>query len=170
MEQPTMKSFSLGVILCAAGRSERMGGTDKINYPLGGKPVYRWAADAFLAYAHTARLVVAVPPEKLAAFLAQGPDDPRIVYCAGGAARQETVEKAAVLLGQTDLIAVHDGARPFIGVELIDAVCAAIRRGDSGVARDGYDSYRRKRFCGLDARPENAVRRADAAGVFAAGV
>lgn len=125
MEQPTMKSFSLGVILCAAGRSERMGGTDKINYPIGGKPVYRWAADAFLAYTHTARLVVAVPPEKLAAFSAQGPDDSRIVYCAGGAARQETVEKAAVLLGQTDLIAVHDGARPFVGVELIDSVCRA---------------------------------------------
>ncbi len=125
MSQPTMKSFSLGVIICAAGRSERMGGTDKINYPLGGKAVYRWAAEAFLAYAHTARLVVAVPPEKLAAFSAQGSDDPRIVYCAGGTVRQETVTKAAALLGKTDLIAVHDGARPFAGMELIDAVCRA---------------------------------------------
>ena len=94
-----MKSFSLGVILCAAGRSERMGGTDKINYPLGGKPVYRWAADAFLAYVHTARLVVAVPPEKLAAFSAQGPEDVykrQKVYCT---ALQKTKRLAARTIG-----------------------------------------------------------------------
>lgn len=123
-----MERFRLGVILCAAGRSERMGGTDKITYSLGGKPVYRWAAEAFLAYGHTVRLVAAVAPEKLAAFSEEGLNDPRAVFCAGGTTRRETVAKAAALLGDTDLIAVHDGARPFADAELIDAVCRAALR------------------------------------------
>lgn len=114
-------SYTLGVILCAAGHSTRMG-TDKIGYLLGGKPTYRWAAETFLADPHTVRLVLAVPADKMDQFPVW---DPRIVLCAGGSSRQETVANAARLVGDVDLIAVHDGARPFVTGELIAAVSAA---------------------------------------------
>ena len=146
---PFMKRFRLSVIICAAGRSERMGGTDKIGYVLGDRPVYRWAVETFLAYGPTVRVVVAVPPEKLAAFAEQGTEDPRLIFCAGGLTRWETVSMAAALAGDADLIAVHDGARPFVDAQLIDTVChAALQYGGAvpalavtdtiHVAEDGF--------------------------------
>ncbi len=120
-----MQQFRLGVVLCAAGRSLRMGGTDKIDYMLSGKQVHRWAADRLLAYPHTTQLVVVVPAEKLAAFAALYADEARVTVCAGGATRQESVANGVRALGEVDLIAVHDGARPFLRAELIDAVCRA---------------------------------------------
>lgn len=120
-----MQQFRLGVVLCAAGRSLRMGGTDKIDYMLGGKPVHRWAAECLLAYPQTAELAIVVPAEKQAAFAAMYAGDARVKVCAGGATRQESVANGVRALGAVDLIAVHDGARPFLRPELIDAVCRA---------------------------------------------
>ncbi len=120
-----MRQFRLGVVLCAAGRSLRMGGTDKIDYTLCGKPVHRWAADRLLAYPQTAQLVIVVPAEKQKAFSALYADDARVTVCAGGATRQESVANGVRALGEVDLVAVHDGARPFLRPELIDAVCCA---------------------------------------------
>ena len=120
-----MRQFRLGVVLCAAGRSLRMGGTDKIDYMLGGKPVHRWAAECLLAYPQTTELVIVVPAEKQAAFSAVYADDARVKVCAGGATRQDSVANGVHALGEVDLIAVHDGARPFLRPELIDAVCRA---------------------------------------------
>lgn len=120
-----MQQFRLGVVLCAAGRSLRMGGMDKIDYMLGGKPVHRWAAECLLAYPQTAELAIVVPAEKQAAFAAMYAGDARVKVCAGGATRQESVANGVRALGAVDLIAVHDGARPFLRPELIDAVCRA---------------------------------------------
>ena len=120
-----MQSFRLGAVLCAAGRSTRMGGTDKIEYQLGGKPVYAWAAEQLLAYPATVQLVIAVSAEKADAFATAFAQNPRVTICVGGASRQETVEKAVACLKNVDLIAIHDGARPFVRAELIDAVAKA---------------------------------------------
>lgn len=120
-----MQTFRLGAVLCAAGRSTRMGGTDKIEYQLGGKPVYAWAAEQLLAYPATVQLVIAVSAEKAEAFAAAFAKDPRVTVCVGGASRQETVEKAVSCLQNVDLVAIHDGARPFVRMPLIDAVATA---------------------------------------------
>ena len=120
-----MQKIRLGVVLCAAGRSTRMAGTDKIEYLLGGKPVYRWAADCLLAYPQTTQLVIATSAEKQAQLAAAYADDPRVTVCIGGDSRQETVERGVRALGDVNLIAVHDGARPFLRTALLDAVCMA---------------------------------------------
>lgn len=120
-----MQQFRLGVVLCAAGRSLRMGGTDKIDYMLGGKPVHRWAAECLLAYPQTTELVIVVPAEKQAVFAAMYASDARVKVCTGGATRQESVANGVRALGEVDLVAVHDGARPFLRQDLIDAVCHA---------------------------------------------
>ncbi len=118
-----MNSQTFSVIICAAGQSSRMKGTDKMTFLLDGKTVCDWAIDAFLAYPHTKQVVVALPADQLKG----NPTHPdgRVRYCAGGATRQETVLRAAACLEPCDLIAVHDGARPFVRPELIDEVCRA---------------------------------------------
>ena len=118
-----MNSQTFSVIICAAGQSSRMKGTDKMTFLLDGKTVCDWAIDAFLAYPHTKQVLVALPADQLKGKLVH--PDGRVQYCAGGATRQETVCCAAACLEPCDLIAVHDGARPFITAEQIDEVCRA---------------------------------------------
>lgn len=117
-----MGDFSLGVILCASGRSSRMNGSDKITLNLAGKPVWQWAVDAFLQYPQTRQVVVAVPSERVADY---AHPDSRVSFCAGGASRQESVLHAAQQLQACDMVAVHDGARPLISQTVIDTVCRA---------------------------------------------
>lgn len=100
-----------------------MKGTDKMTFLLDGKTVCDWAIDAFLAYPNTKQVVVALPVDQLKDKPAH--PDGRVKYCAGGATRQETVLRAAACLEPCDLIAVHDGARPFVTVERIHEVCRA---------------------------------------------
>lgn len=124
-----MDNFSLGVIVCASGRSTRMNGSDKITLNLAGKPVWQWSVDAFLQYPQTTQVVVAVPPERVADY---AHPDQRVAFCAGGASRQESVLCAAECLAACDLVAVHDGARPLVSQTVIDTVCQAAR--ESGAA------------------------------------
>lgn len=118
-----MNSQTFSVIICAAGQSSRMKGTDKMTFLLDEKTVCDWAIDAFLAYPYTKQVVVALPADQLKGKPTH--PDGRVRYCAGGATRQETVLRAAACLEPCDLIAVHDGARPFVTVERINEVCRA---------------------------------------------
>ena len=40
--------------------------------------------------------------------------------CAGGERRQDSVRRGLERLGDCELVVVHDGARPFIGAEMLD--------------------------------------------------
>jgi 2-C-methyl-D-erythritol 4-phosphate cytidylyltransferase len=88
--------------------------------PLAGRPQLAWALDAFARAETVHAAIVAAPPghetavEELAADL-----DLEIRVVAGGATRSESVGRA--LDGaESDLVAVHDAARPLVTPELID--------------------------------------------------
>ena len=81
----------------AAGKSERMGGTDKLTAQLGGIPVLERTLLALDGASLVAEIVVAVSPERL-----EGP-------------------LAALAASEgCELLAVHDGARPLILPEQVD--------------------------------------------------
>jgi 2-C-methyl-D-erythritol 4-phosphate cytidylyltransferase len=83
---------------------------------LAGRPLLDWSLDALRAARHIGDIVVAVPAGQVDQ-LAGG--DHAIV--AGGESRSESVA-AALEAVDSELIVVHDAARPLVTADLIDAV------------------------------------------------
>ena len=81
--------------------------------PLAGRPMVGWSLEAFRRAERVGPIVVAVPPS-LDARLDDG-----IVVVAGGPHRSASVA-AALERVETELVAVHDAARPLVTAELID--------------------------------------------------
>jgi len=75
-----------------------------------------WSLDAFRACGSVRSIVVACPPGHVHDF---GGHDLGVV--SGGATRSQSVANALAAVG-TELVAVHDAARPLVTAELIEAV------------------------------------------------
>jgi 2-C-methyl-D-erythritol 4-phosphate cytidylyltransferase len=113
----------LGVtaVIAAAGSGERLGaGGPKAFVPLGGRPMVEWSIAAFRAAPSVCSIVVACPPGHVHEL---GGGDLGVVE--GGATRSESVANALAAVG-TELVAVHDAARPFATPELIEEVVATL--------------------------------------------
>lgn len=108
----------------AAGKSERMGGTDKLTAQLGGIPVLERTLLALDGTSLVDEIVVAVSPERLeelAALCARVGVKKPLRVVEGGASRAQSVLLAALAASdRCELLAVHDGARPLILPEQVD--------------------------------------------------
>jgi 2-C-methyl-D-erythritol 4-phosphate cytidylyltransferase len=127
----------IGVIIVAAGRGERIGGTPKQYREIAGVPMLLRSIRPFAAHPDVRQLAVVVPPDDAArppAWLAElVGDNLRVV--AGGVERRESVAAGlAVVADECAVILVHDAARPFVGRDTIDAVVAEARAGRSSTA------------------------------------
>jgi 2-C-methyl-D-erythritol 4-phosphate cytidylyltransferase/2-C-methyl-D-erythritol 2,4-cyclodiphosphate synthase len=110
------------VVVVAAGSSRRMGGIDKLGVPLLGRPLLAWTLGAFRAVPSVRRLVVVAGPGRVADLAAEPwlqSQDARVVT--GGARRQESVANG-VRACDSDVVLVHDGARPLVTAAVIEAV------------------------------------------------
>ena len=87
--------------------------------PLAGRPMVEWSIAAFRA-AEVRSIVVSCPPGHVHD-LAGG--DVGVVN--GGATRAESVRNALEAVG-TELVAIHDAARPLVTPELIEGVAATL--------------------------------------------
>lgn len=88
--------------------------------PLAGRAMVEWSVAACRAAASVRSIVVACPPGHIHE-LAGG--DLGVVD--GGATRAESVRNALEAVG-TELVAIHDAARPLVTPELIEAVVATL--------------------------------------------
>ncbi|HEV8376776.1 MAG TPA: 2-C-methyl-D-erythritol 4-phosphate cytidylyltransferase [Candidatus Polarisedimenticolia bacterium] len=122
-------------ILVAAGRGLRAGaGEPKQFRPLRGVPLLARTASVFACCQEVRRLVLVVPdPEdarsRLAAWLPAGLP---IIFARGGATRQSSTAAGLEAAGETELVLVHDGVRPFVDPGLILRVIGLAR--DMGAA------------------------------------
>ena len=100
-------------IVPAAGRSERMGGRDKLLLPLGGKPLLAWCVETLESCESVERIVIAVSPERIPQYrrLLSKRGWKKSRLCAGGARRQDSVAAALRHVSDVDLVVVHDGDR-----------------------------------------------------------
>jgi 2-C-methyl-D-erythritol 4-phosphate cytidylyltransferase len=121
----------VGAIVPAAGRGERLGaGRPKALLDVGGAPLLVHAVHA-LSGAGVEAVVVAAPPASTAEVTALVPG---AVVVAGGATRQESVRRAlAALPHDVEVVLVHDAARAFAPVALIESVAAAVVAGADAV-------------------------------------
>ena len=115
-------------VIAAAGSGERLGaGGPKALVEVGGRPLLAWSLDAFADAARIGSVVIAAPPghdEEVRA-IAGG-----ATVLSGGSSRSESVARALEHV-DSDLVAVHDAARPLATGELFDAVVGELER-DSG--------------------------------------
>ena len=123
--------MSLGVIIVAGGRGDRMGAAvPKQLLEIGGRTILERSIAAFDGLPEIDRLVVVLPPDLVArgAELA-GPTAKPCRFTAGGDRRQDSVARGFEALGdEVDEILVHDAARPFIAGDVIRRVIDGLRR------------------------------------------
>jgi 2-C-methyl-D-erythritol 4-phosphate cytidylyltransferase len=137
------------VILVAAGPGTRLGAAGpKAFVTIGGIPLFIHAARAMLAAEGVSALVVAAPPrelERTSAILEQyGPWSCPVDVVAGGAERQHSVRAGLSCADATDLIAIHDAARPFVDPAVVsEAIRSADRHGAALVAMPAVDTVKR---------------------------
>lgn len=120
-------------IIPGAGSGSRLGADiPKALVPLAGKPLIVWAILRMQA-AGISHITVAAPANFVADFqkaLAGCGENISIVV--GGATRQESVARALAEI-ESELVLIHDAARPLTPVSVINRVLAALRAGASGV-------------------------------------
>ncbi|MGZ8666165.1 MAG: 2-C-methyl-D-erythritol 4-phosphate cytidylyltransferase [Solirubrobacterales bacterium] len=105
--------------MAAAGSGQRLGaGGAKVFVQLAGREMVAWSLAAFEAAASVGPVVVAVPPGEEGRAAGWGVE---VEVVPGGATRSESVA-AAMELVETELVVVHDAARPLVSAELIDEV------------------------------------------------
>jgi 2-C-methyl-D-erythritol 4-phosphate cytidylyltransferase/2-C-methyl-D-erythritol 2,4-cyclodiphosphate synthase len=130
-------------IIAAGGSGRRLGAAvPKQLLEIGGISLLQRSVEAFTAHPAVADVIVALP-----AALAQNPpawlSGVRVVE--GGERRQDSVAKAFEALPETsDIVLVHDAARPFVTPHVIDrAIAGAAAHGAAIVAMPVSDTVKR---------------------------
>ena len=145
--------MSVGVIIVAAGRGERMGaGVPKLLLDLGDRSILRRSVGIFESHPAIDELVVVLPAEWLPdAATRLGATSASCRCVAGGAERHESVRAGFAALGPgVDLVLIHDAARPFADAALVDRVIAAAREAGAAVpALPARDTVKRATVAGF---------------------
>ena len=124
-------------IIAAGGRGRRFGGGEpKQLLSIGGRSILERSVDAFASHPSVDTIVVALPQELVddpPAYLRTAAKPVQIVT--GGARRQDSVANAfAAAAAQSDVIVIHDAARPFASADLIARTIAAAAESGAAVA------------------------------------
>ena len=122
-------------IIAAGGRGRRLGAVvPKQLLRVGGRAILERSVTTFLSHPSIDEVIVALPQELVAdppPYLRAASKPLRIV--AGGERRQDSVLNAfQVVDDRTDLVVIHDAARPFATADLVSRTIAAAA--DSGAA------------------------------------
>ena len=135
-------------IIAAGGRGDRMGGDrPKQLLSLGGATILQRSVAAFDRCGRVDEIVLVVPPELATdASLASTPDGTPIRVVSGGARRQDSVARGFdASSSSSEIIVVHDAARPLCPTELIiRTIEAASRHGAAIAALPAHDTVKQR--------------------------
>ena len=131
------------VILVAAGSSRRMG-FDKLAAPLEGVPVLARTLAAFMECAEISEIILVTPLERME-LLDETTFTKPVIRIDGGAERHLSVAAGLAAATQgTELIAIHDAARPFVSQTDLRAVIEAAQEyGAASLARRVTETLKR---------------------------
>lgn len=111
-----------GVVIVGAGSSQRMG-TDKVFMSLAGRPLLAWSVDVCQRCELVDQIVIVLNKNKLnlgRRLVAEMGWSKVVEVCLGGDRRQDSVRQGLGKLRGCDWVLIHDGARPFLTLDLID--------------------------------------------------
>jgi len=129
-----------GLVIPAAGRGERLGiDVPKAVIELGGVPMVVRTLRLFEPFGLLGRTVVVAPPDFIepvqTAVSSHFPDCAGIDVIRGGAHRQGSVFKGLhALPNDTQLVVIHDCARPFTATEIIERCVEDARKHGAALA------------------------------------
>lgn len=138
------------VVLPAGGLGKRMGGSvPKQLMLLGGKPVYQYSLETFLAMEEIAEVVMAVPSDWKSHFeddlkVLQNKNLNKLKIVEGGAERWQSVKNGvSALTSAAEYVLVHDVARPFISETIVRELCKTlVEKGACLVAKPAVDTVK----------------------------
>jgi len=139
----------ISVIIVAAGKGRRLGyKIPKAFIKLAGQEMYRYSLETFSRIAEIGQLVLVVPrgwPERLSYLRSSFPKLGAVV--AGGRERSDSVRAGLEAVSErSDLVLIHDAARPLVSARDIRAVIAAAKRSGAAVlAQPVTDTIKRGR-------------------------
>lgn len=126
-----MASSACAVVV-AGGSGSRFGNPDgKLLVDVAGRPLLAWTLAAFDAAERVGHIVVVCPvgfeDEVRSQVLGSWPVTTPVTFAPSGAERQDSTRNGMEAVPEGfDIIAVHDGARPLIRPETIDAAISAL--------------------------------------------
>jgi len=156
------------VIIAAAGKGERFGGSEKKTFAkLAGRPVFIRSIERFINRDDVCQIILAVAPEDMGTLkssYAANLGFMGVKLVEGGDRREQTVAAALKAVSdEAEYIAVHDAVRPCVTEQMIDAVFAeAVKAGAAILAAPIVGTV--KRISGADVIEETVSR----AGLFEA--
>ncbi|MCY7395586.1 MAG: 2-C-methyl-D-erythritol 4-phosphate cytidylyltransferase [Nocardioides sp.] len=129
--------MSVAIVILAAGSGSRVGAeANKVLLPLGDTTVLGRSLRAALGVGDVSHLVLVVragDEEAVAATARPLLGDRDLILVTGGASRHDSEWQAlralapAIVSGEVDVVAIHDGARPLAGTELFETTLTAAR-------------------------------------------
>lgn len=128
----------VAAVVVAAGRGERLGVPEKVLLPLAGQPMLVWSLRA-LERAGTVGsvvIVVGVHTREAIARLVREEGFAKVQgIVPGGERRQDSVAAGlAAIPNETEIVVIHDGARPLAEPELFDACVRAAAKAGAAIA------------------------------------
>jgi 2-C-methyl-D-erythritol 4-phosphate cytidylyltransferase/2-C-methyl-D-erythritol 2,4-cyclodiphosphate synthase len=151
-------------LIVAAGRGERAGGgVPKQFRLLAGKPVLRWAIEAFRTHPEIDAVQTVIHGDDRQRYEdateGAGLDDPIV----GGATRADSVRNGLDALGRSPprRVLIHDGARPLVSSSLISRIINALDNADAAAPLlPVTDTLRRRTAGGYETVPRDDLLRA----------
>lgn len=123
-----MGAVAISAVIVAAGRGQRLGASlPKAYISLQGKPMLAYSLELFARCDQISEIIVVIHPDDEPLFrkLALSLGKPwRHVY--GGAHRQDSV-LAGVRAASGEYVLVHDAARPFVSLSLVERVILTMK-------------------------------------------
>lgn len=122
------KAFVSAVIV-AAGSSRRMGGINKLLLDLGGKTVLERTVEAFENNSDIDEIIITARSEDVEEYKALlcGYNKVKNIVV-GGETRQKSVANGIAACNEkTDILAIHDGARPLVTQQIISSTVSAAK-------------------------------------------
>ncbi len=145
-------------VIVAAGSASRMKGIDKTIAPVGGEPLILRTVRA-VAQAEEITRILIVTREDLIPIVSQlCSSEPKFAgVIAGGSSRSESVLRG-LQTATGELVAIHDGARPFVTGELIDrTIRTAIEYGAAAPAIPVKDTIKVARERRVEETPDRST-------------
>jgi 2-C-methyl-D-erythritol 4-phosphate cytidylyltransferase len=124
-------------IVVAAGKGTRLGGDRAKQFlELGGVPIIIHALRQFERCREISEVITVLPAEDTAGFQSVIQQHglrkiSRII--SGGATRAQSVLRGLHAISSAEIVAVHDGVRPFVTPDEIDRVVAAAKQGGAAI-------------------------------------
>lgn len=139
MAKPTdgMTAATVAVVLCAGQGTRMRAAQNKVFLPLRGKPLLVHTLEAFAGAREVDEVLLVAHPDEVAycenEIVRRFELSSVLGVIAGGASRHQSEQRALdalrprIVAGAIDVVLIHDGARPFVPPEEVDALIRAAR-------------------------------------------